>query len=140
MPSVTSKTAPSADPRKSLLSALSKVAKPQELEGATDGDPHGDAAKEEGERYYALLNAAIRRNYDVSNTIPEAERRTLKTLVLLSIGPDGQLMKKSVAESSGNEVFDAAVLSSVQKAAPFAPPPPHLRDVARRGVQIVFTP
>src|SRR5712692_3711902 len=69
-----------ADRRKQLLSAFSKSSggRPRELEGQLDGDPNGDSANAEGERYWGLLSAQVRRNYDVSQTIPEQERLHLK--------------------------------------------------------------
>ena len=50
-----------SDKKKSLFDALNKTAKPEELEGEEDGDPNGDSAKQEGERYYGVIRAAVRR-------------------------------------------------------------------------------
>ena len=134
----------SKDARKSLFDAFAKggkQGKPPELEGEADGDPNGDAARQEGERYYALLTNVVKRNYDVSNTIDEAERRRLRAEVALRIGPGGELMNVDITRGSGNELFDSAVLGAVKKAAPFSAPPEHLRDSLKKsGVSIVFTP
>ncbi len=128
----------------SLFDAMKKnanKAKPEELEGKADGDENGDSAKEEGERYYALLSNAVKRNYDVSNTIDEAERVRLKALVTIFIGPGGELLDAKLMQDSQNGVFDSAVMSAIKKAAPFSPPPPHLRDALRKtGVSLRFTP
>ncbi len=128
----------------SLADAFSKTAreaKPEELEGALDGDPDGDAARQEGERYHGLLVAVVKRHYDVSDTIPEAERRALSAQVAMRVGPRGELLDVRLAKSSGNDVFDSAVLGAVKKASPFAPPPEHLRDAMKStGVAFVFTP
>lgn len=132
------------DAKKSLFDAFNrtgKQGKPQELEGQADGDPDGDSAKQEGERYFGLLNAVVKRNYDVSNTIDEAERRRLRAEVALRIGPAGELLDVTVTRASGNELFDSAVVGAVKKAAPFSAPPEHLRDSLKKaGVAIVFTP
>ena len=132
------------DAKKSLFDAFAKggkQGKPPELEGEADGDPNGDAAKQEGERYYALLTNVVKRNYDVSNTIDEAERRRLRAEVALRIRPGGELMNVDITKGSGNELFDSAVLGAVKKAAPFSAPPEHLRDSLKKsGVSIVFTP
>jgi protein TonB len=132
----------SAPQKKSLFDALNKAArKDEELEGQADGDPDGDSARQEGERYYGLLTAVVKRNYDVSNTIDEAERRRLRAEVALRIGPSGELLDVDVTKASGNDLFDSAVLGAVKKAAPFTPPPEHLRDTLKKnGVAIVFTP
>lgn len=135
---------PTASPKKSLFDAFAKTAKeskPEELEGDPDGDPDGDSATQEGERYYGLLNSVVKRNYDVSSTIDEAERRRLRAEVAIRIGPGGELLDVNLQKPSGNELFDSAVLGAVKKAAPFAPPPQHLRDALKKnGVAFVFTP
>lgn len=132
------------DAKKSLFDAFAKggaQAKPEELEGEADGDVNGDAAKQEGERYFGMLKGVVKRNYDVSNTIDEAERRRLRAQVVLLIGPGGELIDATVSVASGNEVFDSAVISAVKKTAPFSAPPEHLRDSLKKdGVAIVFTP
>ena len=131
-----------ADAKKRLASAFSKMTalKPEEAEGKADGDPNGDSAKEEGERYYALLGQQVRRFYDVSNTIPEAERRALKAEVSMRVSPTGEASEVKIRKGSGNDVFDEAVLAAVKKAAPFSPPPEQLRKVLQGGVTLVFTP
>jgi TonB family protein len=138
-------TGPSeADRRKQLFGAFSKTAKaarPEELEGQADGDAQGDAAEAEGERYWGILSAQVRRNYDVSQTIPESERLHLKARVLIRIGRMGQLIETRLAQPSGNDLFDEAVLSAVKKASPFSPPPDPLRSsLQRTGVVLEFTP
>jgi TonB family protein len=129
--------------KKSLMEAFSKTAKaakPQELEGRTDGDVQGDSAVQEGERYFGLLKAQTSRFYDVSNTIPEAERRTLRADVSIQIGAHGQLLHAKLVKGSGNELFDDAVVGAVKRAAPFSPPPDGLRDQVKKGVTLRFTP
>jgi TonB family protein len=131
-----------ADRRKQLFSAFSKTAAgSRELEGQADGDPGGDSATAEGERYWALLSAQVRRNYDVSQTIPEQERLHLKAQVLVMIGRSGELQRAQVIRPSGNSMFDNAVLAAVKRTAPFSPPPDHLRDaLQRKGVALEFRP
>jgi TonB family protein len=133
-----------ADERQKLLGAfdkLSKAKKPPEAAGALDGDPSGDSAQAEGERYYAQLTTQVRRFYDVSQTIPEQERIRLSAKVALFIDPSGQLARYRLLESSGNDLFDGAVLAAVKRAAPFAPPPTHLRAALQKyGIAIKFRP
>jgi TonB family protein len=130
--------------RKSLFSAFdraSKAAEPEELEGAEDGDPNGDAARAEGERYWGILTAQVRRHYDVSQTIPEQERIRLRARVVLKISRTGEVLQANLSQSSGNALFDNAVLSAVKKASPFSPPPEAVRDLLQRdGVQMEFSP
>ncbi|MBL9038330.1 MAG: TonB C-terminal domain-containing protein [Archangium sp.] len=137
-------TKPAKDTKKSLFDALNKTARAapaEELEGAADGDADGDSAKQEGERYFALLTAVVKRNYDVSSSIEEAERRRLRATVSMRIGPNGQLLDVNLSKPSGNELFDDAVVGAVKRAAPFTAPPAHLRDdLKKTGIGIEFTP
>lgn len=132
------------DERQKLLGAFDKVsksAKRPEAAGAVDGDPSGDSAQAEGERYYGQLSAQVKRFYDVSQTIPDQERIRLVAQVALFIDPSGQLARSRLAKSSGNDLFDSAVLAAVKRAAPFAPPPPHLRSALQRyGIVLQFRP
>jgi len=139
-----------ADRRKQLLTALNRTSRStgsktaqqiEEMEGQLDGDPNGDSATQEGERYYGLLKAQVQRNYDVSQTIPEQERLHLKARVIVLIGRTGEVLKVQLASSSGNTLFDGSVLAAVKKASPFAPPPDHLRDaLQRKGIALEFRP
>ena len=132
-----------ADPRQKLMGAFDKLSKSKtpDTTGAADGDPNGDSAVAEGEAYYARLRAQITRFYDVSQTIPDAERIRLTAQVAVVISPAGQLERARLAKSSGNDLFDSAVMAAVKRAAPFAPPPTHLRDaLSKYGVVLQFRP
>ncbi|MBX5482733.1 MAG: TonB C-terminal domain-containing protein [Myxococcaceae bacterium] len=132
-----------APPKKSLASAFGQFAQkpPEEVEGVKDGDIHGDSAVQEGERYFGALKAAIRRYYDVSSTISEQERMYLRAEVAIRIGARGELLDVRIAKSSGNDLFDASVVSAAKKASPFGPPPDHLRpELSGRGIILEFTP
>ena len=95
----------------------------------------------EGEAYYARLRTQITRFYDVSDTIPDSERIRLSAQVAVVISPAGQLERARLAKSSGNDLFDSAVMAAVKRAAPFAPPPTHLRDaLSKYGVVLQFRP
>ncbi len=132
------------DRRKRLFGAFDKMAKPtepEELEGAEDGDPDGDSATAEGERYYALLSTQVRRHYNVADTIPEAERLYLKARVKMRLTRAGEVVEASLSASSGNDLFDSSVVAAVKKASPFSPPPVHLRDsLQKSGVVLEFRP
>jgi len=132
-----------ADPRQKLMGAFDKLSKSKtpDTTGAADGDPNGDSAVAEGEAYYARLRTQITRFYDVSDTIPDSERIRLTAQVAVVISPAGQLERARLAKSSGNDLFDSAVMAAVKRAAPFAPPPTHLRDaLSKYGVVLQFRP
>jgi TonB family protein len=131
-----------ADTRQQLFGAFDKMSKAKpDTTGAADGDPSGDSAVAEGEAYYARLRSQITRFYDVSDTIPDSERIRLTAQVAVVIAPAGQLERARLAKSSGNDLFDSAVMAAVKRAAPFAPPPTHLRDaLSKYGVVLQFRP
>ena len=120
---------------------MSKSKRPAEASGALDGDALGDSAASEGERYYGQLSAQVKRFYDVSETIPDQDRVRLVAQVALFIDPNGQLSRARLAKPSGNDLFDSAVLEAVKRAAPFAPPPVHLRNALQKyGIVLQFRP
>jgi TonB family protein len=140
-PKPSAKSDKPADKRKSLFDAFNKTAKPDEPEGEENGDPNGDSAKQEGERYFGIIKAAVRRNYNVSNTIPEAERIRLSADIVIRLDSEGGLVDVRVAKPSDNAFFNDEVLAAVKKAAPFGPPPPTLKGLLQKdGVQLRFTP
>lgn len=133
------------DRRNRLFGAFDKLAKPskqeEELEGAEDGDPNGDSATAEGERYFGLLSSQVRRNYNVADTIPDDERLYLKAQVAMRLNRTGEVIEARLAKASGNTLFDSAVLAAVKKASPFSPPPDHLRDTLQKnGIVLEFSP
>jgi TonB family protein len=135
----------SADGRKKLFSAFNRLAgqhKPAEqLEGDPNGDPEGDSATGEGEKYWGLLTTQVRRHYDVSQTIPDQERIRLRARVLIRLGRSGEVLDATLATPSGNALFDNAVLLAVKKSSPLSPPPDALRSALERsGVILEFTP
>ena len=133
------------DRRNKLFGAFDKLAKPskpqEELDGAEDGDPNGDSATAEGERYFGLLSSQVRRHYNVADTIPENERLYLKAQVAMRLNRTGDVVDARLAKASGNPLFDSAVLAAVKKASPFSPPPDHLRDALHKsGIVLEFSP
>jgi TonB family protein len=133
------------DRRNRLFGAFDKLARPskqrEELDGAEDGDPNGDSATAEGERYFGLLSSQVRRHYNVADTIPETERLYLKAQVAMRLNRTGDVVEARLAKASGNPLFDSAVLAAVKKASPFSPPPDHLRDALhKRGIVLEFSP
>jgi TonB family protein len=130
--------------RNRLFGAFDKLSKSkprEELDGAEDGDPNGDSATAEGERYFGLLSSQVRRHYNVADTIPEAERLYLKAQVAMRLNRTGDIIEARLAKASGNPLFDSAVLAAVKKASPFSPPPDHLRDALHKsGIVLEFSP
>lgn len=145
-PVFTGKKAPKVDPKKNtaknsraLSDAFKKVERPNDGEGSPDGDPEGTSDHEEGVRYFGILQSGIQRRYDVSDAIPEQERRHLMAEVTLRLDFTGAVIATQLRKSSGNSTFDAAVLRAVAQAAPFPPPPPEIRDELQSiGIAFAF--
>lgn len=127
--------------KSALFNAFDKVAqKAEELEGDPDGDVDGDSAVQEGERYYGLISAQVKRNYDIPSTISEQERMYLKAQLTLRIAASGDLIDVTLRKPSGNDLYDAAVISAVKRTAPFSPPPEPIRKLmASPGVTLNFS-
>lgn len=130
--------------RNRLFGAFDKLAKPtpqEDPEGAADGDPNGNSATAEGERYFGLISSQVTRNYNVADTIPEDERLRLVAQVSMRLSRTGEVLEARLAKSSGNPLFDSAVLAAVKKASPFSPPPDPLRDTLQKnGITLEFRP
>jgi TonB family protein len=117
------------------------MAKAEKAIGQLDGDAEGDAEQaEEGERYLALVQKRIRDRYQLPSTISDTERIRLISVVTIHIDPAGKIFQSDLAQSSGNAMFDSAVQSAIQRAATVPPPPEHLRDMLRRGIDLKFRP
>ncbi|MBN2231342.1 MAG: TonB family protein [Deltaproteobacteria bacterium] len=64
---------------------------------------------------------------------------TLKATVVMVIDAAGTLQSVSLADSSGNRLFDASVLRAIEDSAPFPPMPAHL-EIPREEFVIGFDP
>jgi len=90
-----------------------------------------------GLQWVSDVEARIRPNLSVPSVIPDAERGGLKVTVTLYVAPNGRVLKKSVQQSSGNELFDRAVLRAIEQSSPLPPPPAELKEqVQSEGVDI----
>ena len=140
----TQESKPSPDARKKLFGAFDKLGrapKPQELEGAEDGHALGDSARQEGDRYLALITAQVKRHYDVSQTISPEQRMALRAEVFIRISRTGEVMETKLSRASGNDLFDAAVIAALKRASPLSPPPAAtVNEFQRQGVTLVFKP
>ena len=131
------------DRKKALFSAFGKASKTpdHQLEGAADGDAHGNSATQEGPRYLGALTAQVQRNYDLPSTISDQDRVHLVARVMIAIGRAGELLSVKLVKTSGNDLFDSAIIAAVKRSAPFQPPPDELRGMlSRPGQAVEFRP
>jgi TonB family protein len=134
-----------------LASALAKLGSPTEGPtspkgeapvGQTNGDAVGTAERAaEGERYAALVQEALKRNYVVPTTIPEKERLYLANELRIFIAADGKITNFKIEKPSGNELFDGAVKETLENTGTLPPPPPALAAAySGAGLGVRFKP
>lgn len=87
------------------------------------------------DRYFASLESQIRANWHLPGWLAQAQ---LRAQALVMINEQGQIIKRELLASSGNDVFDAEVLDAIDRST-FPAPPERLRDVlSLRGVVFNF--
>lgn len=125
-----------------VAAALAKME--QEVRRERWGDPNGDVQGDsdeasEGDRYLALVQRELQRNYQLPTTIPDRERLHLRAVIILWIEADGSISRWKVVEPSRNQAFDDALERAIRKT--HAPPPPDDQRAAYRdrGIQVTFT-
>jgi protein TonB len=111
------KTAPVKKPKQTVTAAAQTkiTAKPMNLGFGRAAAAH-PASKVTSGRYAASVRAAIGRHRP-------AARGGGRATVAFSIGPAGGLQGVRIARSSGKAQLDQAAIATVQRAAPFPPPP-----------------
>jgi colicin import membrane protein len=115
-----------------------KIAKAPTYKGnvVNQGDSLTGLDKIEFDRYLSGLENRIRANWQLPGWLSEAQ---LKAQVLVLIDASGQVLRRQVYRSSGNDVFDTHMLDAVDKSAPFPQPPSRLKDVlASKGIIFNF--
>jgi len=138
MPKETNVKAPNNQAR--LKDALAKLGAQQDQTGQLDGFEHGTDDTTEGELYWARVKDRVLRFYVVPNTIPEAQRHKLSASLEIRIGSDGAIVDSQMQTSSGNPIFDRALVDAIKRVKAFPPPPAHLVKQAREGVVLEFQP
>ena len=118
------------------------LAKLDDAEGSKDGSRLGTSnnAARAAVGYQRDVTAALTSKYVVPATIPSAQRRFLKARVVLFIDRSGRITKYEFAERHGNKLFMSA-LEKLLKTIKLPEPPRVLRrQVARDGIEVIFSP
>jgi outer membrane biosynthesis protein TonB len=116
-------------------------APPEERECDTAGSPDGTAATaEEGDLYFAKVQAEILSHYTIPSIISERERMALKAVIVAWIAPDGKLVRYQFDRRSGNAQFDSALERAIKASRIPAPPPERAKAIRDEGVALEFTP
>jgi protein TonB len=164
-PDVDEEEAPESDPskrdaqrahealqrQKRLAEALAKLGAPTDDRtspkgeapvGQADGDAAGTADKAaEGDRYAALVQEALKRNFIVPTTISEKERLYLFSTLRIFIAADGKITRFKIDKASGNTLYDRAVEETLERTGNLPPPPASLaKTYAGDGLGVRFKP
>lgn len=100
------------------------------------GDSLTGLEKIEFDRYFGDLEKKLKQHWNLPGYLVEAQ---LKAQALVMIDSTGQVLKRQIVKSSGNDVFDGQVLAAVDAASPFPVPPARLKDVlAFKGIVFNF--
>lgn len=120
--------APSADSTK-LKDSSKNVA------AANTGATAGTVSASEANRYKARIQAAVRRNYSIPDTL---KFRTVEPVVLaIELNQSGQLTWSSVEESSGDKYFDSLAFDALKASTPLPPPP---EGLVNQRILLKFSP
>lgn len=99
------------------------------------GVSQGSLSASEANRYRARLQAAIRRNYSIPETL---KFKTVSPVTLaIELSESGYLVSSKVEESSGDAYFDELALQAAKASVPLPPPPSAL---VNQKILFKFTP
>lgn len=110
-------------------------------EGTMKGSVLGDSLSEElAENYTLQVAALIKQSYELPAILKNRQKELL-LWVKLKINAQGELLKVEILKTSGEPIFDNAVLVGIKKMQMFGAPPLQLRKkIATQGLDIEFVP
>jgi colicin import membrane protein len=129
-----------------VMKRLEKIEKQDDYKGK--GDPKGSKSGQVSEFTQQMIgmqwmndvDQRIRPNFVPPSVIAENERSKLSTVVVILVNGQGRILKRSIETSSGNALYDAAVLRALDQSNPLPPPPPEIREqVMRDGLEFTFS-
>lgn len=123
------------------LDRLKKAAAPAgDPEGSPDGEVSDLSRAILGNKYATEVYRCIKKHYAFEALDP-GQVAGRKASVQVRVNADGSLRDFSIAEGSGLERFDAAVIRAVRLCAKVSPPPKELLETVREdGFEVVFQP
>lgn len=93
-------------------------------------------SKLENDNYLTTLDQHVKRHWDVPNFLARAK---LSASAIVYLDENGNVTKKVLVRSSGNEIFDETVMNSIANASPFPVPPKRLVNLfMTEGIQLGF--
>lgn len=111
--------------------ATASLAEPRLRDGDAEGIAEGTEERGDADIYPGRLQAFFRRGFQVPSSLSDEEARGLRCRVRVFITEDAHVGDYSIAASSGNDAFDAAVRQRMAQAAGAALPPPPPEEAER---------
>ena len=107
------------DPFAPLVSTTKAPAKPT-AKASPDmkADLRGQLSEKEMDRYIAMIQAAVQKNWKVSADLKAEE----DPVVSMELNPNGSVRKLEIVVSSGSPAMDESLIRAIQAAAPFTLP------------------
>ncbi len=83
--------------------------------------------------YVALLGEQLNKNW-----LPPSSGRKTEAIIIVTIGPDGSLLRYRFAKSSGDELTDRSIVSAVKQTVPFPVSSNMKKNINGYNFQFVF--
>lgn len=126
------------DNNKKVVAARHDESQPSALKGneVSPGTALTGLAKIENERYLVSLDEHVKKHWNLPNFLATAK---LNASVIVFLDEHGNILKKKMVKSSGNQIFDQTVMESIERASPFPAPPHRLANLFMvDGIQLGF--
>ena len=112
--------------------------KPQPVRGneVSPGTALTGIAKLENDDYLSSLDQHVKQHWNLPNFL---EHANLSATAVVYVDENGNVIKKVLTKSSGNEILDQSGLSSIDSSSPVPPPPARLVNLFKvDGIQLGF--
>lgn len=108
--------------------AKQTASKPTLVKGneISPGSALNGIAKLENDSYLTSIDGHVKQYWDVPNFLANA---SLSASIVIYLDESGNVVKKRMVKSSGNQIFDQTVINAVEKASPFPTPPKKLVNI-----------
>jgi protein TonB len=102
----------------------------------SNGSSLRGTARLDNDNYKSLLDEHVHRHWNLPQWLASAN---LKARIIVYIDDRGNVVRKQISRSSGNQVFDERVTLAIENASPFPAPPRQLANLlAVEGIEFGF--
>ncbi|MCB0411405.1 MAG: TonB C-terminal domain-containing protein [Bdellovibrionales bacterium] len=128
------------------MQALEKIRKQKEEEKEAAPEYKGNIVHEgnsltgldqiEFDKYFSDVEAAVKEHWSLPRWLEDSQ---LRAQVRVMVDDRGYVIRRDLIASSGNQIFDDLVITTVEQSSPLPPPPARLRNLLSvRGFVINF--